>query len=272
LLVSATAIEPAAGGSGTLGAIAGAQTTATTPAPRALTRALRAVTEGAKRLPSTPQVLAGVAQVIACAESGTVTVDANGTSATITFNACSDIPGQTLSGSVSVSGITGTPGSNFSATITADVTFTETGVSPIRVAGTFSINEVCSPDCTSTFIGTSLGVGETNETWFLTNFSIHEVLVSGNATINASFTVSSTVLNGAVGVVSTTPLTILAGEFYPSSGVLTITGSANSKARVTILGSNPTIANQVQIEVDADGNGTYETTNNYSWSNLPVSL
>ena len=46
------------------------------------------------------------------------------------------------------------------------------------------------------------------------------------------------------------------------------TGSNNSKARVTVLGSDPTAPDQVKIEVDANGDDIYESTTFYSWSTL----
>jgi hypothetical protein len=269
--VSAAAMEPASGGSDTLGAISAAQTPTATPAPRVLARALHRISSSASKLPSGPQPAAGVAQTINCAVSGSVTIDASGTSATVTFNACSDIAGQSISGSATMSGIQGTPGTGtFSATFSVDITFTETGANSFRLVGSFSISQTCGiSSCASTFTGNSLGVGEALATWFLTSFSIVETPNGADIDISVSFTVSSTVLNGAVNVSTQTPLKIVGGGLYPSSGVLLITGAANSKVRVTVLGANPTSANQIQIELDENGDNIYEATTPHSWSDLP---
>jgi len=271
--VSSTALSPATGGGGVLSTVVGAETTAA-PKPRALTRTLLAVARDAKERLSAPQSVVGVAQTLSCTVSGSVTVDASadGTSATISFNACSDIAGETISGSASVTGATAaSDGSSFSATFSIDVTFTETGIAPLRVVGGFSINETCDTttfDCSGTFTGTSLGAAQGTETWFITNFTITEVELAGTITITVNYTVSSTALNGSVTVITSTPLQMLTSAQHPYTGVVIITGTGNSKVRVTVLGSDPTAADQVQIEVDANGDDTYEGNTLHSWSEL----
>jgi hypothetical protein len=206
--------------------------------------------------------------------SGSVTVDAGagGTSATITFNACSDIAGETTSGSASLTGVTAAAdGSSFSATFSIDVTFTETGAAPLRIAGGFSIGQTCNIttlDCSGTFTGTSLGAAQGTETWFITNFTITEVELAGTITTTLNYTVSSSALNGSVSVITSVPLKMLTTALHPYTGVVIATGSNNSKVRVTVIGSDPTAAGQVQIEVDADGDGTYEGSTLHSWSEL----
>jgi hypothetical protein len=37
---------------------------------------------------------------------------------------------------------------------------------------------------------------------------------------------------------------------------------------LTVLGSDPTAAAQVRIDVDADGDDSYEISNTYAWSDL----
>jgi hypothetical protein len=271
--VGATALEPAIGGSGALGTVVGAETTAA-PKPRAVTRTLLAVARDSKERLSAPQSVVGVAQTFPCTVSGSVTVDAGagGTSATITFNACSDIAGETTSGSASLTGVTAAAdGSSFSATFSIDVTFTETGAAPLRIAGGFSIGQTCNIttlDCSGTFTGTSLGAAQGTETWFITNFTITEVELAGTITTTLNYTVSSSALNGSVSVITSVPLKMLTTALHPYTGVVIATGSNNSKVRVTVLGSHPTNPAQVQIEVDADGNGVYESSTLYSWSTL----
>lgn len=271
--VAATALEPAIGGGGALGAVLGVETTAA-PKPRALTRTLLAVARDSKRQLSAPQIVVGVATTLLCAVSGSVTIDEDpsGTSGTITFNACSDVPGETLNGSASATGISGAPdGSSFAATFSLDVTFTETGFAPLRAVGGFSISETCNIttlDCTGTFTGASLGAARGSETWFISNFTIMEAELAGAITTTANYTVSSTALNGSVAVITTTSLLTAPGAQHPHVGVVVATGSNSSKVQVTVLGSNPTAADQVQIALDADGNGIFESTTPVSWSTL----
>src|SRR6267378_4245090 len=274
--VSATALKPAVGGGGALTTVAGVETTAA-PQTRAATRALLAVARDSQtQLSASQSVVGAVAQTIQCAVSGSITRDisADGTSGTITFNACSDIAGETISGSASATGVSAaSDGSHFSGNFSVDITFTETGFAPLRIVGSFSIDENCNTsthDCTSRLTGTSLGAQQGNETWFITNFMIREALVysTQNLTVTFNYTVSSTALNGSVAVITSTPLQMLTSARHPYTGVVVATGKNNSKVRLIVLGSDPTAPGQVQIEVDADGDNTYESTTLYSWSTL----
>jgi len=274
--VSATALKPAIGGGGALGTVTGLDTTAA-PQTRAVTRALLAVARDSKtQLSASQGVVGAAAQTTQCRFGGSFTADvsADGTSVTITFNACSDIAGETINGSVSATGISAAQdGSHFSGNFRIDITITETGFAPARIVGSFSIGENCNTstrDCTSSFTGTSLGAQQGSETWFITNFTITEALVNStqNETVTFNYTVSSTKLNGSVAVITSTPLQILASAQHPYTGVVVATGKNNSKVRVTVLGSDPTAPGQVQIEVDANGDNTYESSALYSWSTL----
>jgi len=271
--VSATALKPAVGGGGALTTVTGLETTAA-PQTRAVTLALLAVARDSKtQLSASQGVVGATAQTTPCAVSGSVTADisADGSSGTITFNACSDIAGETLSGSASATGVS-FDGSRFRGNFRIDVTFTVTGFAPLRMVGDFSIDETCntSNDCTSSFTGTSLGAQQGNETWFITNFAINEALVysTQNLTVTFNYTVSSTALNGSVAVTTSTPVQMQTSARHPYAGVVVATGTNSSKARLTVIGSDPTAPGQVQIEVDADGNGVYESSTLYSWSTL----
>ncbi len=273
--VGATALKPAVGGGGALTTVTGLETTAA-PQTRAVTRALLAVARDSKApLSASQSVVGAAAQTIQCAVSGSVTADisADRTSGTFTFNACSDVAGETISGSASATGVSAaSDGSSFSGNFRIDITFTESGFAPTRIVGDFSIGETCntSHDCTSNFTGASLGAQQGSETWFITNFAIAEALVSStqNETVTFNYTVSSTLLNGSVAVSTSTPFQGLTSARHPSTGVAVATGKNNSRVRVTVLGNDPTAPGQVQIDVDADGDNAYESTASYSWSTL----
>ncbi len=86
----------------------------------------------------------------------------------------------------------------------------------------------------------------------------------GVSTSSSTATVSSNRLDGkSVRVETITPLVTQAGAQYPSSGQLMITGDARSKLRLT-----PQSATQVLLEVDADGDGTFEGRYTKAWSEL----
>ncbi len=275
--VSATALKPAVGGGGALTTVAGMETTAE-PQTRAVTRTLLAVARDSKtQLSASQSVVGAAARTTPCKVSGSITADisADGTSGTITFNACSDIAGETISGSASATGVSATSDrSHFSGNFSTDLTFTATGFAPLRVVGSFSIDETCTNfstgDCTDNFTGTSLGAQQGNETWFITNFTITEALVSStqNETVTFNYTVASTALKGSVTVITSTPFQGLKSAQHPSTGVVVATGANNSKAQLTVRSSDPADPSAVQIEVDANGDGTYETSTFYSWSTL----
>jgi hypothetical protein len=50
---------------------------------------------------------------------------------------------------------------------------------------------------------------------------------------------------------------------YPSSGVMVITGAANSQLKLTALSNT-----QVRQELDANGDGTYESSTTVNWNTL----
>lgn len=84
-----------------------------------------------------------------------------------------------------------------------------------------------------------------------------------SASIAMAGTMSSTSLGGAVTVATLASLTGAANDPYPSAGQLLITGASDSKLRLTVIDDT-----QVRLELDADGDGTYETTSVVPWSTL----
>lgn len=74
---------------------------------------------------------------------------------------------------------------------------------------------------------------------------------------------SSALSSQAVTFNSTTPFVELSNDYYPSSGVLMITGAGNSQLRLTALNSS-----QVKQELDANGDGTFEGFKAVYWSSL----
>jgi len=73
---------------------------------------------------------------------------------------------------------------------------------------------------------------------------------------------------GYVDITTPTPLVISSGDTYPSSGVLLATGSNGSsggpaKVKLTVLSNT-----SYQIEIDEDGDGTYEYLDTGNWADL----
>jgi hypothetical protein len=65
---------------------------------------------------------------------------------------------------------------------------------------------------------------------------------------------------GSVTVSTATPFRFVAGSATPSSGVLVITGSTNGRVRLTAID-----ATSCSVDVDANGDGIYETTSTHPW-------
>jgi len=81
-----------------------------------------------------------------------------------------------------------------------------------------------------------------------------------------SYLVSSTSLGGMVGIKTTQTIKQNYNlDPYPYAGAFELTGSNNSKVRVTVLGDG-TVNGLVRIEIDKDGNGAYESSNDVLWT------
>ena len=102
----------------------------------------------------------------------------------------------------------------------------------------------------------------------LTNFVLDEVRTPSGASyvsaIMASGTVTSTALGGkSVAVATLVPFVGNTSQTFPSSGQARVSGLAGSQVRVTALDSTT-----LQLELDADGNGLYETLTTAPWSSM----
>ena len=90
------------------------------------------------------------------------------------------------------------------------------------------------------------------------------VSVSGETGSQTSgFNLAINSATGSLSVVTNQSFVTDFGALYPSSGQMTITGPNNGKILVTVVDTN-----EVTIEVDADGNGTYEFGETKLWTAL----
>ena len=85
--------------------------------------------------------------------------------------------------------------------------------------------------------------------------------VPAEYTLAASGTLDSTQLPGPVRY-ATGPDFVGFGENYPQQGTLTVTGDASSARLVAVDAEN------VRIDIDADGDGVYEESIELLWSEL----
>ncbi|MEN8133736.1 MAG: hypothetical protein ABFS45_26985 [Pseudomonadota bacterium] len=223
------------------------------------------------------EVVAGATQQQSCSAGGdiTMTMDENAGTASISFNQCAE-GDLVINGSVSFSGITQTgtaPNETVSMTISYNnLSVTQAGTTAVSINGSYDVTVVSTgTEVTSTLSGTLLSITEGGQTHDLFNFQFTETLVNATlmTTTTADYTLSSSLINGSVTVTTQTPLETDFGASYPHSGVLLIEG-ANSSIRLTVLGDENFLPldQQVRLEIDANGDGTYETTVTRSWDAL----
>lgn len=111
-------------------------------------------------------------------------------------------------------------------------------------------------------------VGSSQTTRTLSNFSVRATTarIGNTSTVSTTLNggVTSTALDSKSVTVSTVrPLLTVLPDIYPRSGQLIVAGAANSKARLTVQSSTT-----VLIELDADGDGSYEASTSRRWSDF----
>lgn len=208
-----------------------------------------------------------------CTYSGTYTYDSDDvTYANITFNNCSDFPGETINGLISVT-VTGSGPTSLSANVSINLTFSESGFPPVTMSGGYSFSYSENATTASVSInGNSLTISDGTDTITLANFGFtySEDLFTGDVSASVNFSLTSTGLGGTVTVTTLTPLQAYGYAAYPHAGVVEVVGANNTRCRLTVNGNESylPVAQQVTIEVDTDGNGTFDVIINTSWAAL----
>lgn len=228
-------------------------------------------------------------QTMACRFGGSLTAsvtdaDNNGVvsagdSVTITGNNCIE-PEGTLTGSLSfaVNSVIGTFGaSSYSGSLT--MTFNGFSVTSSQFSananGALTVSVTANGLNTGslTVSATSLSVAGTyagiTRSRTLANYSATSTR-SPNSTYGyiTSYTMSGTLTSSAlssqaISFATSTPFVSRSSDYYPSSGVMVITGAANSKVKLTALS-----ATQVKQELDANGDDIYEASVTVAWNTL----
>jgi hypothetical protein len=201
-----------------------------------------------------------------------------GETATVVATQCVEL-GVTFSGTIvlTLNSITG----DLNATVhSASISMTLTNLSATAAAGSVSGNGSMTLDYAMTGVNTgtvSLAVpslamsgtiGGTSYTRSLQDFRISTVLSPFGQNradaVTVSGTISGSALDGkSVTLATVSPVVQVRGSPYPNAGQVTATGLGGSKMRLTVQS-----ATTVQIELDADGNGAYETSVTKPWSEL----
>ena len=254
----------------------------TVVAERLLQHVLRAAVNQRKSIASaTAHPDTGSSETDPCGVSGTLTstwndVDNNnqlsaGDILTANFQQCQDTPTLSVNGTVTIT-LTGTPTeSQFTGNaVFASVVAVYGGVS-YTLDGAVAVSETDTDtlsDSSFTVAGTGLTVGIAS-TGYSDSIAFDSGMVaassflagSSSLTLTGSFTSQS--LGGRVTISTPHALMQQNGDAFPSQGSVLIAGASGSTLLVTALNTT-----QVQLQVDANGDGTVDSTTTTTWTAL----
>ena len=103
----------------------------------------------------------------------------------------------------------------------------------------------------------------------VTNYRLSSTtnLSTGEIRRTQSYIITSSVIPGTLKYSTPQELVGLSTEPYPRMGQMLLTGVSNSKLRLTIQGSGQPDG-VVLVELDANGDDVYESSENYTWAEL----
>jgi hypothetical protein len=201
-----------------------------------------------------------------------------GDSVTISLAQCSDSADDLMNGTMvmtlsNVASATDTR-IEFTGTMAFQQMSVVIGATSVAINGSVAVSAVE----TSTHVQTVMDVGAGGLTVAVTSPSYNDTIVYESGmhiatdetttspnqvvtTLNGSFTATS--IGGRVSVATQSPIIQLAVDAYPTAGQLLITGAAGSKLRITVID-----ATQLELQLDADADGTYEATTLVPWGTL----
>jgi hypothetical protein len=165
--------------------------------------------------------------------------------------------GSTISGAMMVSGSYNIAGGSFDHInfTLSSVTVMDTS-SSVTVTGTVHLLNGNPATGTVTLYLTDNVTGKTD---WIDNFTVNVTEGVGYADVTLSGKIYLHEY-GSVVISTSTPFHFLAGNTNPSSGTMIATGASNGRAKLTI--SNST---SYTVDVDANGDGTYETSRSHAW-------
>ncbi len=192
---------------------------------------------------------------------------------TVTFNQCRDSSTESLSGTIAVSVTALTDADHFTATAAMQsLTVVENDLSS-SINGSVTLaeaNATQESDTTITVGSSGLAVATSSSSYsdsitFGNNTRIvtRDYATPAETTVTLDGTISSTALGGGLTLATLLPVLQLDNAAYPSAGQVLVTGANKSALLMTVLN-----ATQVQLQLDADGDGKYEATSSVAWSSL----
>ena len=246
-------------------------------------RALAASVTSRMSIASTSTHPAALADTEACAVSGSLTTtfddrDGNGLLSTgdvlsVQFNQCRDSATSLYNGKAVITLTTVPNASQISASADFQSVSSVQGGITSSIAGTLVIAETDSDtdSTTSLTVGDSalaISVGSTNYNDVVTfasgtRITVDQQFAAGRTALTYDGVVQAqSVPGGAVTLTTVSPIVQLDADAYPSSGVLKAKG-AHGTLLLTVLS-----ATSLQEQLDADDDGTYESTTTVAWSSL----
>lgn len=202
--------------------------------------------------------------------TGTIVTDPEATSTTVTFSNCFS-GGETINGTVAVSNLASPSADTVSGHVSHNLTFVQTGFPTLTSSGEFDISHVTSGSVvTDTLSNGTIAVRLDSDVATISGFNIVSTVDTSNGALTDSIsgTIASTLMGGAVTVATPTAFQTAPTAQFPNTGQLIITGAANSRVRFTVLGDESLVGNQVRIEVDPEGDGTFQAPVEMTWAAL----
>jgi hypothetical protein len=232
------------------------------------------LTRNLQSLPQ-PSIINAAVTTSPCTVSGSVTFDQGGMSATETFSACSETTGSSVTGTITIDNMTLDPGVSFSGSAGLNLMFSQTGSPDVTLTGSnVGVLETVNVSVnTVTLTGAAIFAATATNTERLANYTLVAAIDPSSETDTATFNYASTLIGGSVDVSTVTPCVTdnTNSRNFPHTGVLSVSGAGGSKIQVTINGDETfTTSSQVTIGVDANGDGTFETTISKNWADLSV--
>ena len=235
-----------------------------------------------------PKVVTGAisSEVMNCSGGGSVNVqlnDANGNeqldagdSASFDASNCVEA-GVTISGGIGMVINTASgdlDGTAYNATVAVTLTGLRvataaggaTGSGSMQLAVSSTDAETYAVEITVSSMTMSGLFAGVNDTITLQNWQSTSRTARSNGVLRTSISASGTTISsvlGSVVVATVQPMVQDEGADYPASGRITATGANGSLLQITALNSS-----DVLLELDADGNGVFETRSTKAWSDL----
>jgi hypothetical protein len=283
---SASAVISLAGAGGSATASSGGAGVASLPGvSRHIALALAGTRKAA--LGVQPQAIQPVIPTQACPAGGTFGVTYDDTNVnqrldigevlTFTFSNCKSTVDDNVNGTISVT-VSSASATGYSGTMTLNLA-SSVGARSATVAGSVTVNFTelsASQSRTELTVGANAltgtvtvpGVGSETIT-YETGFSIATTdTVNGSTPVSTSSIVSGAIsasglANGRIVLATPTPIVQLAADLYPSSGAMRVTGASGSTLLITAVS-----ASQVRLQLDTDGNGSYERDQTLPWGTV----